>query len=350
MLKNWWGTTGGNTTYAPAGLIVLFNGPAANIHAGWSQLNSGIFVEDRFIKGSNLNPVSGGSNITESLISTTAGAHKGSNNLWKLVDTTDYTNVNYAEINSYAIGGHAHSATLTYTPAEARRLFIKADQDFNLLPSNAAMLSDEDIGGGFSDITPTELTLGLQTGAANEEIAGSIGGNTSASNGAHDHLVNPPGGSSGTTKDSYYWWTAGLHTHEFSVSTVTDDILRCWVSVWSSASELRISSGLIGMWEDINNIPDRWSVCDGTNGTPNMVNRFIGLDSAKRGTESGNGTLTASGSLASAGLHNHRGTIVNAASDYGPHDNDNTHTHSVGEQTVSHSPLNYTLIFIKYTG
>lgn len=40
--------------------------------------------------------------------------------------------------------------------------------------------------------------------------------------------------------------------------------------------ELRIPNGIITMWSgDITNVPDGWTLCDGTDGTPDLRNRFI---------------------------------------------------------------------------
>lgn len=91
------------------------------------------------------------------------------------------------------------------------------------------------------------------------------------------------------------------------------------LSVVATASP--IPSGLISMWSGaINTIPSDWALCDGTNGTPNLIDRFIvgagdkyaigdtgGADSVALTTAQlpshshGSGTL----SVASAGSHSH---------------------------------------------
>lgn len=43
-----------------------------------------------------------------------------------------------------------------------------------------------------------------------------------------------------------------------------------------STSTSSIPSGIIAMWSGIvSNIPDGWLLCDGNNGTPNLLDRFI---------------------------------------------------------------------------
>jgi hypothetical protein len=77
-----------------------------------------------------------------------------------------------------------------------------------------------------------------------------------------------------------------------------------------------IPVGGIIMWAGlIVDIPESWALCDGTNGTPNLVNRFIvGAGDAYNPGESG-GSETASliGSTEEAGDHTHALTIADHA-------------------------------------
>lgn len=62
--------------------------------------------------------------------------------------------------------------------------------------------------------------------------------------------------------------------------------------------------GCIVMWNGTkNNIPDGWVVCDGQNGTPNLIDRYI-----KAGTQvaTGNAAVSITGTTANAGSHTHR--------------------------------------------
>lgn len=60
--------------------------------------------------------------------------------------------------------------------------------------------------------------------------------------------------------------------------------------------------GSIVSWVgSIANIPARWSLCDGTNGTPDLRNRFV----------VGAGDTYAPGNVGGAGSHNHDATIDN---------------------------------------
>lgn len=99
---------------------------------------------------------------------------------------------------------------------------------------------------------------------------------------------------------------------------------------------VEVPVGIIAMWSgSIVNIPSGWALCDGINGRPNMINRFIkGIASSSTNpTNTGGGntvTLTtanipshthtqqgtfslASGSAASAGSHTHNALVHSIA-------------------------------------
>jgi len=75
--------------------------------------------------------------------------------------------------------------------------------------------------------------------------------------------------------------------------------------------DTRLPKGLISMWSG-NEIPSGWTLCDGTNGTPNLSGRFIvGLDKSNADyNKIGNNGGKENVSLTTAQLpaHNHKGT------------------------------------------
>lgn len=86
------------------------------------------------------------------------------------------------------------------------------------------------------------------------------------------------------------------------------------------AGNVLIPSGMIMLWSgSVASIPAGWLICDGTNGTPNLLNMFV----IGAGTGSGGSTYTpsATGGSASisattntAGAHNHGGADASAGS------------------------------------
>src|SRR5690625_615574 len=100
-----------------------------------------------------------------------------------------------------------------------------------------------------------------------------------------------------------------------------------------------IPSGLISMWSGaLNAIPSGWALCDGSNGTPNLTDRFIvaaGGDYAVGDTgdgsipshSHGSGSLTA----ASSGAHTHTASTGSAGSHShsGSANSTGAHTHTI---------------------
>jgi hypothetical protein len=85
----------------------------------------------------------------------------------------------------------------------------------------------------------------------------------------------------------------------------------------------RLPAGIIAMWSGlVAAIPAGWVLCDGTNGTPDLRQRFImGAGTTAPGTVGGSLTPTVNvtavsagtpaGSIANAGSHNHGGSTQN---------------------------------------
>ena len=92
-------------------------------------------------------------------------------------------------------------------------------------------------------------------------------------------------------------------------------------TILDSANSL---SGIIVMWSGaVDNIPTGWALCDGTNGTPNLVNRFIvgaGSSYAVGATGGSNSVVLTTAQLPS---HTHTATTDGAGS--------HTHTGSTSE-------------------
>ena len=82
---------------------------------------------------------------------------------------------------------------------------------------------------------------------------------------------------------------------------------------------MNVPIGTIILWAD-SVIPMNWQVCDGTNGTPDLRNRFVRGASDDADLLDTGGTTThshssSSGSTGSAGAHNHNGTVNTPDSD-----------------------------------
>jgi hypothetical protein len=107
-----------------------------------------------------------------------------------------------------------------------------------------------------------------------------------------------------------------------------------------------VPSGFIGMWSgSIASIPTSWLLCDGTNGTPNLRDRFIiGAGSTYAVAATGGSadstlpahthTLSASGTTSSADLnHTHSGTT-------GTMNSNTSHSHGISDPGHQHAYRN----------
>lgn len=134
--------------------------------------------------------------------------------------------------------------------------------------------------------------------------------------------------------------------------------------IWSGAVEIPPGT-IIPFYGSINDIPEGWVVCDGTNGAPNLVNKFV-----RGGTNIGatGGSTTHSHTLSSyshshnvsSSSHRHAfdtrylGTLRYRSSDSVYTNYNGSHTHSAtssshnhgGTNSASNIPPNCALLFI----
>jgi hypothetical protein len=102
--------------------------------------------------------------------------------------------------------------------------------------------------------------------------------------------------------------------------------------------------GIVLMWSGaVVDIPTGWALCDGTNGTPNMVNRFaVGAGGTYTVGASGGGSAVTV-STAAAGAHNHTGVVSGTSlsiNQMPPHTHDFYNVYAIwGDQ-----PGNYNLV------
>jgi microcystin-dependent protein len=82
-----------------------------------------------------------------------------------------------------------------------------------------------------------------------------------------------------------------------------DDILAL-----QTALTARLPAGVITMWSgSVATIPSGWVICDGTNGTPDLRNRFI-VGAGSTYAVGATGGSTAASTTSSNGAHTHTGT------------------------------------------
>jgi len=76
------------------------------------------------------------------------------------------------------------------------------------------------------------------------------------------------------------WLTYGVN-YKFVLADSTNSVIQTYDNLYGiigvqSSSGATIPTGLISMWSgSIGSIPSGWLLCDGSNGTPNLTDRFI---------------------------------------------------------------------------
>jgi microcystin-dependent protein len=131
---------------------------------------------------------------------------------------------------------------------------------------------------------------------------------------------------------SEIWLTYG-YNYKFVLKDANDNTIQTYDNLYGiigtqPATGATIPAGLIAMWSgSIGSIPSGWYLCDGSNGTPNLTDRFIigaGSTYAVNGTGGVSSvTLTTNNMPA----HTHTATVT-----------DPTHTHSFTASVSTYGP------------
>lgn len=120
------------------------------------------------------------------------------------------------------------------------------------------------------------------------------------------------------------------------------------------AAQYSLSSGLIAMWEGAS-APAGWTLCNGSNGTPDLRDYFVRIVGSGDGSTGGSGnTISVSVTIGSGGIsHAHNNEEVRYSSYamgsvYGAaYTNTHSHTATI---TPTYTPVYYALTFIQYAG
>jgi len=127
------------------------------------------------------------------------------------------------------------------------------------------------------------------------------------------------------------WLTYGIN-YKFVLADSSNAVIQTYDNLYGiigvqGTSGTSIPTGLISLWSgSIGSIPSGWNLCDGSNGTPNLTDRFIvgaGSSYAVNGT---GGASTASLVTANMPAHTHTATVT---------DPGHTHTSNAQQQNTS---------------
>jgi len=122
------------------------------------------------------------------------------------------------------------------------------------------------------------------------------------------------------------WLTYG-YNYKFILKDASGSTIQSYDNLYGiigtqPASGATIPSGLISMWSgSIGSIPSGWYLCDGSNGTPNLTDRFVVGAGSTYAVNSTGGSTTAT--LTTNNLPAHTHTATSVVTDPG-------HNHTIG--------------------
>ena len=306
----------------PAGIIVGWPGSAASIPPGWSRVNA---LDGRYLKGipnASTNPGATGGSATHTHTTpehshdmahthgstTTASASPANTRLG------DSPNVSVAATHTHSVpaSGPAEPSTSSsasnVTEAESNEqdrltvIWIESDGTPESIPAGAvAYGSSAEIPAGWSHRTDT---AGRYLRGA---TAGANGGSLQAGNATHTHGVfhlhstshtHSPGGTGRTGTPSStttirtgtgITFASPIHSHAIGYASSTLSSVSADAFVASATNDIphrkypviqssggRLVPGIIAVWRGtLATIPAGWVLCDGTNGTPNLLGVFV---------------------------------------------------------------------------
>ena len=353
-----WHVTGDLGIGLPLGAILITSGATP---PGWTEWAGS---EDRLIRGTGGDDSSHGGSTGSWSIGTDGGgsSHTGNSNSyqhhWRSGAGT-WTRAQSASSKD----SHSHSLTIGYNPSKNRRRFIKNDLEDGIpVPVGADVFSDTNVLTEFDGASSANVgdgyALTINAGSIGTASGGATNPNTGSAGSGHNHYSTTDG-SGGSAANTLRPESAGIgnirpngggsHKHSSSSSfsySQKRTILRAWTRLEES---LIIGDRTIVMYQGTG-VPDGWLLCDGSNGTINLVGYFIHLSTSSVGTQGGGDTISASVSIGNANSHRHgldAGTHASAQGYKYGHQQNVSHNHGASLSSRSWQPPFRTIKFIQ---
>jgi hypothetical protein len=353
----------------PVGTVIPYNGTTPPTF-GWTRWNIADNGFCLYATESNLGTqttASGGSTWSVQYLST--GGHTGDLGATFSTSIASSPGGPSVSYSSGFFGAHTHptqaSSVTTLTPRTVRFNFLVATAARPFLPENSLVFGDRFSSYG-SEINQTTLTYisgqDNGTGTINDGITNQTQTITnSATGGAHIHATTSGGSLQTSTETSltYTPATTGAHTHPGGSVSYNQTVFGPTIvlRLFQTLGELPPTEDVIvGYTGDLSKIQAPWYICNGENGTLDLREKFIGIDTS---VTSGDVFLanqtrnTATLGNQTAISHSHRagGTSNRQAWQIHRHDSASwNHTHTV-ETSYSDSPniaARANLCFIQY--
>ena len=362
------GTTWKKVYCIPSGLIIMYNAGDTNYTGlGWTRYSAadGAYILSTGSTYPTPAQTGGTINWSTDVTTETAGGHAGviyegaqagryvaGQNIQSSYNLYTSTNLND--------GVHSHTASVGYNPLYQNMVLIKAGSDLTQIPAYGMFFGASALSG----FTEYDSTGNYLKGAS---VASTGGGGTVTTSlaGSHTHGSSFLPASSWVSgpilyadTDTYTITNNILHTHT-GWAIVTENFKRATLIANYKASAYGLKRGLIGMWDGAT-VPTGWSLCNGSNGTPDLRDCFIKFSTSFTSAGSvGSGiTISAAETNTDSWIHNHKDTFGGGTDTLSPidcYDGSTTvsHSHTISDVSglpVSYTPNYYTLTFIQFTG
>jgi microcystin-dependent protein len=186
------------------------------------------------------------------------------------------------------------------------------------------------IGNGFQFFTTTGLPLA--GGYLYTYQAGSTTPvNTYTDNGGTIANTNPIQLGTDGRPPAEIWLTYGVN-YKFVLADSTNAVIQTYDNLYGiigvqATSGATIPAGLISLWSgSIGSIPSGWNLCDGSNGTPNLTDRFIVGAGSTYAVNGAGGATSVTLTTNNMPAHTHTATVT---------DPGHTHTSNAQQQNTS---------------
>ena len=328
----------------PAGAIIPWYS-TGTVPTGWTHWGD----DPTILKGwdgtaTGINLTGGNSDLN--LTTVASGSHPGSG--YPFIFHTTQNSASYASSNGYASGEHAHTLAFSSTnPNLIRSALIVAQSDQSVFPAYGVVMGVPSFTGLTEFITDDTY---LYLDSAGRTVGGEItpisasGAGISGSAGVHRHTNY--GWYATYPTSGYYYRSSGDHTHVFTISNALWNLQRKYLKGFYAAQAFAPQIGMIVGWES-NTPPDGWALCNGSNGTVDLRNYFVCIDSeATPGSTAGDNTFSCDYATDTVSHNHNNGGPATAATASTWHGSDVSHSHQ-GSCSVSQQFPFRTLAFIQ---
>lgn len=349
----------GDQTVVPVGAVLPFSGvEAPDGYELWDKADGQYLVG----AGGSYAPGDTGG-ITSVVVSgTTApgGGHAGTNDavFWGIAGGSGSEDIQ----SPLDAPNHIHdysSSAISHMSLWRRSRFVKKIGLPGQIPPQAGVFSNGQLIS--ARLQEVSSNLGRLIRSQSDQDAGN-GGNshsrsiniTTTSAGAHSHGTRNRAVSSrpSTATQSPRHEDAPNHRHSGNI-TVNFDPRRRRMALYMASDETDIIPGAVVGWDSSDPPPTGWYLCDGDNGTVDLVEYYIELSTyISAGEAVGDNTAWWDTRTVGGGAHNHQGEMMTGQ--FGNRSQRHAqqtppHTHGVSG-SAPYKPPYYALRFIQYTG